>query len=359
MKQRLLELVVCPHCKGGLDCTAFTMTDMEILEGVLSCNCGRWYPIIRGIPRLLPGPLLAGLLCKDTEFVDKYKGRLPRPAPLEIVEDKATSLKRQTSSSFGFEWDAFSEVIEEYEANFLSYISPVDKLFFRGKLVLDAGCGAGRHSCYAAKYGAEVIAFDLSKAVEAAYRNTTQFPKVHVLQADIYNLPFREEFDYIFCIGVLHHLPDPQQGFNKLVPLLKPGSPISTWVYGRKNNFLAIYIYEPTRRITTKIPHEALYYLCYLPASIMQVFNMLYKLFNRFHLTQGIARLIPFKYYAGFPFRTKLNDSFDVFSAPSAKYYTEQEIQTWFKQAGLADIKVSPRTLNGVEKGIKGWGTRT
>lgn len=240
----------------------------------------------------------------------------------------------------------------------MNYISPIEASFFGGKLVLDAGCGAGRHSYYAAKFGAEVVAMDLSKAVEAAHKNTGQFSKVHVVQADIYSLPFRQQFDYIFCIGVLHHLPDPQKGFQELVGLLKPKSLISIWVYGRKHNFLAIHIYEPIRKVTTRIPHKVLYYLCYLPAAIVELFNITYKAFNRVSLTRYFARLIPFKYYCRLSFRTKLNDAFDVFSVPSAKYYSEEKIRGWFEAAGLKDIKVIHRKLNGVEKGIKGFGVR-
>jgi magnesium-protoporphyrin O-methyltransferase len=42
----------------------------------------------------------------------------------------------------------------------------------RGRRVLDAGCGSGRHAYYAARFGAEVCAIDLGPAVEVARRNT-------------------------------------------------------------------------------------------------------------------------------------------------------------------------------------------
>ena len=59
-----------------------------------------------------------------------------------------------------------------WEENFRSYFEPLVKRDdFAGKLVLDAGCGFGRHAFYAAKFGAEVLAMDLSEAVEAAYEN--------------------------------------------------------------------------------------------------------------------------------------------------------------------------------------------
>ena len=356
MKYRLLDMVVCPHCQGRLICAAFSMVAREVLEGVLTCGCGRWYPIIGGVPRLLPDSLMADFLLDNIDFLEKHKGNIPKSLAPSDGEDEYINLKRRTSSSFGFEWGTFSEVIEEYEAIFLGHISPVEESFFRHKLVLDAGCGAGRYSYYAARFGAEVIAVDFSKAVEAAYRNNRHFSKVHVVQGDIYKLPLRKEFDYCFCIGVLHHLPEPEKGFEKLVGLLRPNSPISIWTYGRRHNLLALYIYEPIKRVSTRMPHKMLYYLCYLPASILELFNILYKVFKSFRLSRRFAGLIPFRHYSHFPFRTKLNDAFDVFSAPSAKYYTEQEIRDWFEAAGLKDIDVQYRKLDGVEKGIKGFG---
>ncbi len=268
---------------------------------------------------------------------------------MKSMHDKETKwLKDRTTSSFGFEWTKFKDVFVEYEANFLGYIAPIDKEFFRGKLVLDAGCGAGRHAYFAAKYGAEVIAFDISdKAVESAKENTEGLPNVRVIQGDIYNLPkvvWKENFGYIFCIGVLHHLSDPQDAFNKLVKLLKTGGTISIWVYGEKDNKLAMYFYEPFRKITTRIPHKALYYLTYPLAMVVEGCNRL--------------RLPFLKYYALFPFKTKWNDVFDMLSAPSAKYYTLGEIQSWFEQAGLKDIVVSYRVLGDTVKGIKGLGVK-
>ncbi len=263
-----------------------------------------------------------------------------------ISGKETVRLKERTSASFGFEWAKFSDIFAQYEANFLSYIAPIDKYFFRDKIVLDAGCGAGRHAYFAAKYGAKmVIALDNSeKAMVSALDNTKGLPNVQVAKVDIYNLTAEKLVDYIFCIGVLHHLPDPQLGFKKLVQLLEIGGAISIWVYGKKDNNLAMYLSEPLRKITTRIPHRLLYYLALLPALVMEIANKL--------------KLPIFAYYARFPFRTKWNDAFDVFSAPSAKYYTLEEIWAWFEQAGLKDIQVSYRMLGGLAKGIKGLGVK-
>ncbi len=264
----------------------------------------------------------------------------------KLGDDKG-SLKERTTSSFGFEWTKFSDVFAEYEANFLGYIDPIDKDFFAGKLVLDAGCGAGRHAYFAAKYGAKVVAFDISsKAVVVAKENLCGLPNAEVVRMDIYDMPkeWDGEFDYVFCIGVIHHLAEAQLAFNCLLRVLKGGGVISIWVYGQKDNRLAVWFFEPFRKITTRIPHTVLYYLAYPFAVGVEICNKL--------------RLPLWKHYSKFPFKTKWNDVFDVLSVPSARYYTLEEVRRWFASAGLKNVSVSYRMLGNVAKGIKGFGVK-
>ncbi len=211
MKHRVLDFLVCPECHGnfsidvfakqrqnhtvdrktyckhqcsfcnkkpsGVECSECFRT--EILEGLLTCiKCGRQYPVIGGIPRTLPDSLMKDVVQKNPDFFKKYADKISRigsfgkPLPEE-------EFKRKTASSFGFQWNVFSKMIDEFRNNFLKYIEPIKPEFFRGKLVLDAGCGFGRHTYYAAEFGAEAVGFDLSDAVEAAYRNTRNFPHAH------------------------------------------------------------------------------------------------------------------------------------------------------------------------------------
>ena len=83
MKDRLLEIVVCPECKGTLVTLAYDSIDIpgqqgensaqEILEGLLKCiDCHRAYPIIRSIPRLLPDDLRHSLWQYHHEFFQRH-----------------------------------------------------------------------------------------------------------------------------------------------------------------------------------------------------------------------------------------------------------------------------------------------
>lgn len=224
MRYELLDYLVCPVCKGDFSLGNNKKGDGgEILQGLLVCkNCGKGYRIEDGVPRLV----------------------------IDFREDA-------TARRFSYEWKRFPKLSNIYEKQFLDWISPIDKGFFKGKVVLDAGCGKGRHLYLSSIFGAKtVIGMDVSDAVEVAYQNTKNLSNVHVVQANIYHPPLREGmFDYVYSIGVLHHLPDPGIGFRTIAGLLKPGGTISIWVYGREGNGWIIYFVNPLRKIlTSKMP---------------------------------------------------------------------------------------------------------
>ena len=58
MRQDLMEILVCPLCKGELQLTVDKEEGEEIVDGKLVCSqCGETYTIDDGIPNLLPPDL--------------------------------------------------------------------------------------------------------------------------------------------------------------------------------------------------------------------------------------------------------------------------------------------------------------
>ena len=341
MKKSLLDIIVCPICHGGLDPENFSRekSKKEITEGILKCKkCGRWYPIINSIPRMLPLKMINKSTLDD--FLEKYSRKLPKAEGWSSNE--AEKVKQKTSKSFGFQWNVFSEMFSEYEKNFLNYIESIKPSFFKDKLVLDAGCGFGRHTYYAAKYGAEVVGFDLSDAVEAAYKNCGKSKKVHIVQGDIYKLPFKKNFDFIMSIGVLHHLPEPKKGFMSLVSLMGKNSRIFVWLYGREGRWFKIHVVEGIiRKITTRMPHRLLYFFCYFPAGVYHLFNIIYNFLHKRKYTCKISKYVPFKGYAKFPLKVKHADAFDLLATPINNYYTREEVGKWARDAGLKNVSIT------------------
>lgn len=324
--KEMLETLRCPACQGSLsvnEASAFGV------QGDLRCQrCAETFPVTGGIPRLLLSPL--------------------REALIGGGEAASGNDARQvaTAESFGFEWSRFSEMYGEWEHNFREYMWPHDPEFFRGKRVLDAGCGSGRHAYYAAKYNAEVWAVDLGPAVEVAARNTAACDNVRVVQADLYQLPFAtESFDFIYSIGVLHHLPDPEAAFRNLLRFLKPGGEIQIYLYWKpenqrlKNSLLTMV--TAVRQVTTRLPHRVVYALSYPAACAAYGFFVWpYQVLSRIPSLAPVAERIPMKQYAHYPFRVCVNDQLDRFSAPIENRYTKQEVEAWLERAGLEETGV-------------------
>jgi uncharacterized protein YbaR (Trm112 family) len=58
VRRDLLEILVCPICKGDLELTIEEEADEEIMRGSFLCKqCNEVYPIEDGIPNMLPPEL--------------------------------------------------------------------------------------------------------------------------------------------------------------------------------------------------------------------------------------------------------------------------------------------------------------
>jgi uncharacterized protein YbaR (Trm112 family)/SAM-dependent methyltransferase len=351
-----ISYLKCISCFGKLKLESY-LSDKEegCIEGRLSCQkCKKAWPIINGIPRMLPENLMKELVIpRYPEFFRNHKfGNLSDGKSPKCRKEK---LKVRTAQSFGFEWLKYPKILEQFESDWERYFHPfIKKQDIRGKVVADFGCGMAKHGYFSGKYKAKkYIGLDLSEAVEAAYQNTKEFRPL-IVQADIYNLPLNgKEIDIFYSIGVLHHLPDPKGGFLSIAGLMKKGSKILIWVYGKRKNAKAIYIYNPARKITTRLPRRILYPLCHIPAMGTHALNYAHKALRKAGLGQ-VAQKIPFSYYADYPYRFKVSDCFDLFGTPKQSYHEMPEIKEWFRKAKIKN----PKLEYDIAQGIKGFGRK-
>jgi SAM-dependent methyltransferase len=321
LKEKLLSYLVCPACEGTLELSVSNAEQEEIIEGALRCTgCAASFRISAGIPRF---------------------------ADLENIE----SDKRATAAGFGWQWQHFTQEDARYAEQFLGWIAPVTPEFFRDKVVLEGGCGKGRHTQLAARWDArEVIGIDLSVAVETAFAATRSLPNAHIVQADIYRLPFARTFDYAFSVGVLHHLPDPRGGFLSLASKVKPGGHISAWIYGAENNEWITRFVNPVReRITSRIDQRALLQLSKVPAACVYlatklVYGPLNR--NRSSLAQHLFYNDYLSAIAPFGWREQHTIVFDHLVAPTAFYISRDAFEEWWREAGARDVQISWHNRN-------------
>lgn len=294
------------------------------MEGSLVCQqCGRKFPIRAGIPRLLPDMQMAAEVQK-------------------------------TVDGFGFEWLTFNDHIQDDymsdRKNFFDFIQPVTEDFFGGKIVLDAGCGMGRFLKLGAEFGShEIIGMDLSQSVESAYRNTRHLPSAHVVQGDILYPPFKQGFDYIFSIGVLQFLSNPQGGFKELTKLLKRGGQISIWVYSMEGNDAVIRILSPIRRhITSRLPRRVLYGISYILGSLQfLILRGIYRPANEWKPLRWLASILPkneyFYYNSQLSLHGLVSIVFDHLVPQLVVYLSKEEVMEWFEKEKLTSIQISSR----------------
>ena len=343
MKNRLLDLLVCPACGQPLSVEEYSRAHDEIVEGLLSCPCGQRYPIVDAVPRVF-----ADAFAQFPAFARAHADRLP---PGTEAAAEVPDAIRETRASFGYQWTEFAAMVIDFRQNFLDYIHPVEPPFFPGKLGLDVGCGFGRHIYNAAQFGAEMVGLDLSAAIDSTRRNTKNLPNVHLVQADIYRAPFRPgTFDFAYSIGVLHHLPDPEGGFRSVVSLVRPKGSVFVWVYSKSRRIINALL-EAARAVTTRLPAPIQKAVSWAAAVVdWGLFVLPYRTLARVPGVGTLVRRLPLprlQLYAAYPFQVVWADWFDRLAAPIRFYYNDEDLAGWLSRSQLGHTTISPTGLFG------------
>ena len=343
MKPRLMELLCCPACGGDLTVESWEQhrngEAVEIIEGRLSCACGECYPIVGGVPRMLRGHLLAECLHGyHAEFLARHGASFPAVPPARTSDRKVA-----TMHAFGYQWTTFVSNFQYYKEMFLSFVHPyLGEADFKDRLVLDVGCGSGRPASIACSLGAEVVGVDLSEAVQTAYEQTRTYPRLHVVQADAYALPFKPRFDFVFSVGVLQHLPNPAEAVKSIARVVPANHKVVLWVYGTRE-----WWYQPIewmRTVTKRMPHRLLHGFSVLCAVLSEVFLLVpYRILSALPWTRRLAERIPGRIYARFPFRENVIGWFDRLVAPVTYYFSRADVETMLRDAGFSQIEIYAR----------------
>jgi SAM-dependent methyltransferase len=265
--------------------------------------------------------------------------------------EKIESQKAETARNFGWQWTQFTQEDERYADQFLGWLQPVRPEFFEGKVVLEGGCGKGRHTKLAADWGArEIVGVELGEGARSAFQLTRELENAHIIQGDIFRLPLKKNFDYAFSVGVLHHTPDPEKAFLSLAAKIKNGGHISAWVYGAENNRWITSFVDPIReKFTSKISQPLLYHLSKLPAlGLLLATKVFYRPANIF--AGRIARHVFYNDYmnhlADFGWREQHNIVFDHLVAPTAFYISRREFEEWWIEIGAKDVEITWHNRN-------------
>lgn len=226
MRLDRITLLACPACGGQLTVLEPTFADSdpsEVREGRLVSECGRSFAITQHVAR----------------FVSSHN----------------------YAYSFGFQWALHPKTQLDaetgYKLSWERFRAATTWESLEGKLVLEAGCGAGRFTGVALDLGAKLVTFDYSTAIDVNLGNTGFREAVTYLQADIYRIPVKPgSFDAVFCMGVLQHTPDVRGAFMSLADVVKPGGELVIDVY--KKTLPAMLIGSTCSDQSPSAPEEAI-----------------------------------------------------------------------------------------------------
>src|SRR5256885_16919208 len=104
MKQRLVDILACPWCGQPFEARSYDAPQVfsEITSGILISGCGRRFPIVRGIPRILEN---ATELFPD--FAGAHAQDFPNRSGAPPKNDRTDAAIEKTRRSFGYQWTVF------------------------------------------------------------------------------------------------------------------------------------------------------------------------------------------------------------------------------------------------------------
>lgn len=140
----------------------------------------------------------------------------------------------------GGEWRSYREFmtwIQKTEPYVFDVLNSYD---WRGKKVLEIGCGQGTTLNYLPSLGAEVSGMDMSiQSILGARAGATELghkTKISLSQADAEKVPFvSSTYDVVISIGVLHHTVDTAGAVREIDRILKPGGQAIVMLYRSGN----------------------------------------------------------------------------------------------------------------------------
>lgn len=245
--------------------------------------------------------------------------------------------KDRTIKDFGEQWLKYSDNEGYYGS--LELFSDILSPFLEPKDIKDCrvaeiGSGTGRIVNMLLNAGAKhVVAIEPSDAFEVLCRNIQKTEKVTCFKITGDHLPAYGDLDYIFSIGVLHHIPEPGPVVHAVYRALRPGGRFIVWLYGREGNSLYLAFIEPLRVVTKKLPHFLLAFLVEMMYWPLLGYLNVCKIFPlplKGYMVSVLQKMSPEK---------RRLIIYDQLNPAYAKYYTRLEAEKLLSDQKFVDVQ--------------------
>jgi SAM-dependent methyltransferase len=175
-------------------------------------------------------------------------------------------------------------------------------------------------------------------------------PNVHIVQANVFQLPFRKAtFDLVWSNGVIHHTPDAKGAHGALAELVKPGGILYVWVYAKRFNPFRFTkdVLDAVR--VTRLPEPVL-------LRVARTFSYVsIPLLGAYRIARRLPGLQPRSAWGLRTIRPRTVRElqltwFDALSPEFDTRHSEAEVIGWFKRRGFDQI----RSIEEPKVGVRG-----
>jgi len=223
---------------------------------------------------------------------------------------------------FGENWSKYlrhinSERVHEAEKSLLRMFELQD---FSKQSFLDAGCGSGLFSLAARNLGAKVFSFDSDRvSVRCAeelknrfYENDEKWQVELGSVLDYKYLEKLEQYDLVYCWGVLHHTGAMVKGLQHIVLTVKPRGKIFISIYNNQGFFTKYW--RLVKRTYVRYPVSRPFFIL-LHTLYPLIPSLVFKKLRKEKIPRGMSAWYDLlDWLGGYPFETStVSDIFEFF----------------------------------------------
>ena len=279
-----IDIFSCPACGGALNAPSAR-------SGIECSKCNRSFICEKGIP-LLFWPNEWDSTIDVLKNVKSFYEENPFPSYEDV--DSIWSLRKKAETG------VFARLLDDQIPH--------------SARILEVGCGTGQLSNYlGSKWGKTVFATDISLGslkLGQEFKELNHIDNVAFFQMNLFRPIFiPESFDFVICIGVLHHTNDPFLGFQSILRLLK------------KDGFIIVGLYNSYGRIPADIRRF-----------IFKFSGNRFKFLDHRLRTKNISDKRKHMWFM------------DQYQNPHESKHTFEEVLSWFDRSGVNYINSVPKS---------------
>ena len=248
-------------------------------------------------------------------------------------------IRKRTVKDFGNQWKIHGKIDEDYWSSdqyfkdyFKNHFNPK---VLKNKVVGDVGSGSGRIIQMLSKYKLKKIyAIEPSIAgIKKIRENLSNLKNLRILNKTGNKFKTDKLCDFIFSMGVIHHIKDPEDILKNIYKNLKKKGYFILWVYGYENNYVYILFYNLISKITKKLPDKILDFFSSILNILIEPYIFLCRYIN-----------LPLKKYlinnfSKFSWEKRKYVIFDQLNPTYAHFYTKKELRKLLNNANFKNLR--------------------